>query len=72
MVDFQHLMDEPIHPVQIEALKRMTPEQKLRAVAEMWHFARAALAQQIRGKHPDWDDAAVDEEVKRRLIYGTS
>ena len=65
-------MDEPIHPVQLEALKRMTPEQKLRAVAEMWHFAREALALQIRGQHPDWDEVAIAEEVKRRLIYGTS
>jgi hypothetical protein len=62
--------EEPIHPVQIAAFKRMTAEQKLMAVAE-WEFARECLATQTRTKHRTWDETAVWEEVRRRLIYGS-
>jgi hypothetical protein len=63
-------MIEPIHPAQIEALKKMTPEAKLRAIIQMWELSREMLASGIRLRHPDWDEAAVWEEVRRRLIYG--
>jgi hypothetical protein len=63
-------MDEPIHPAQIEALKRMTPAQKLAAISQMWNLGRELMATGIRMRHPDWDESAVWEEVRRRLIYG--
>jgi hypothetical protein len=63
-------MIEPIHPAQIEALKKMTPEAKLRAIIQMWELCREMLAAGIRLRHPDWDETAVWEEVRRRLIYG--
>ncbi len=63
-------MIEPIHPVQIEALKKMTPEAKLKAIIDMWHLGREMMATGIRMRHPDWDEAAVWEEVRQRLIYG--
>jgi hypothetical protein len=65
-------MIERLHPAQIAALKKMTPEQKVLAVCEMWNLAREMLATQIRERHPDWDEPMVWEEVRRRLIHGTS
>jgi hypothetical protein len=38
----------------------------------MWQLARESLATQVRTHHPDWDEAAVWEEVRRRLIYGAA
>jgi hypothetical protein len=65
-------MQEPIHPAQIEALKRMSPEQKLQAVMNMWELSRQMLATQIRTNHPEWDEDSVWKEVRRRLIYATT
>ena len=49
----------------------MTPEQKLRAVGQFWQLGKEMLAAGIRLRHPDWDDSAVQAEVRRRLIYAT-
>jgi hypothetical protein len=65
-------MDEPLHPIQIEALKKMSVGAKVQAICDMWELARQMLATGTRMRHPDWDEAAVWEEVRRRLIHGTS
>ncbi len=65
-------MIEPIHPAQVAALKKMTVAEKLFAVCQMWELGRQMLATQIRERHADWNEEQVWEEVRRRLIYGTS
>jgi hypothetical protein len=60
------------HPVQVAAYKRMSPEQKLKAMMEMWELAREMFATQTHTRHPDWDEAAVWNEVRRRLINATT
>lgn len=58
--------------MQVAAYKRMSPEQKLKAMMEMWKLAREMFATQTRMRHPDWDEKAVWNEVKRRLINATT
>jgi Rv0078B-related antitoxin len=72
MAFFRSVMIEPIHPAQIAALKKMTDEEKFRAVCEMWNLAREMLATQIRTNHHDWAEEEVWKEVRRRLINGNS
>jgi hypothetical protein len=49
---------------QREAFRRMTPEQRLAAAAEMSDEIRAVAESGIRGRHPDWSD----DEVREALV----
>ena len=62
-------MLEPIHPVQIEGLKRLTPADKLRMVAEMYETGIRLRMAGLRATHPDWPDERLEREVRRSLLY---
>ena len=64
--------DEKMHPLQIEFYKRMTFEQKLDALAEMYWSGRALMASGTRMRHPDWSEEEVEREVTKRMLYGVS
>ena len=68
----QYRLDEPIHPVQIAAFRRMTFGQKLDAMAQMYRMARGMIAAQVQAQHPDWDEIDRKREVSRRFLHGTS
>ncbi len=46
-------MNEPIHPVQLEALKRATPAQKLEAVAALYAAGIRLRMAGLRMSHPE-------------------
>ena len=48
---------------QIEAYRRMRPEERLRIGFELYDMARAG----VRHQHPDWDEEQVQREVARRF-----
>ena len=67
-------MDHPTHSpdttddaarVQLEALRRLDPESKLRMTLELSQNVRDLLRAGIRMRHPDFDEAAVTREVVR-------
>ena len=62
-------MDEAIHPVQLEGFRRMTPAQKLRAVADLYHAGIRLKAAGLRLAHPDWPADRCDREARRSLLY---
>ena len=62
-------MDEPIHPVQLEGFKRMTPAQKLQRVAELYEAGIRLRVAGLRMAHPDWPEARLDFEARRSLLY---
>ncbi|HEY3077146.1 MAG TPA: hypothetical protein VGJ74_18405 [Burkholderiales bacterium] len=62
-------MDEPIHPVQLEAFRRMTPEQKLQRVAELYEAGVQLKAAGLRLAHPDWPQERLEFEARRSLLY---
>lgn len=68
----RYRLDEPIHPMQIAAFRRMTTGQKLDAMAQMYQMARGMIAAQVRAQHPDWDQETLQREVSRRFLHGTS
>ena len=53
-----------------EVMRRMTPEQKIQAIDELWEFGRALVEGGVRHMHPDWDDNQVRREVVRRMSHG--
>jgi hypothetical protein len=62
-------MDEPIHPVQLEALKRATPAQKIEAVAALYEAGIRLRMAGLRMSHPDWTDEQLSLEARRSLRH---
>lgn len=62
-------MNEPIHPVQLEALKRATPAQKLQAVAALYEAGIRLRMAGLRMAHPDWPDDRLAFEARRSLRH---
>jgi hypothetical protein len=62
-------MHEPLHPVQIEGFRRMTPAQKLRLVADLYNAGIRLKAAGLRLVHPDWSEARLLFEARRSLLF---
>ncbi len=62
-------MNEPIHPVQLEGLRRMTPAQKLRMVEDLYRAGIRLRMEGLRMQHPDWPDERLEFEARRSLLY---
>ena len=62
-------MHEPIHPVQLEALKRATPAQKLAMVAALYEAGIRLKAAGLRMAHPDWPDERLEREARGSLLH---
>jgi hypothetical protein len=64
--------DEPMHPLQVQHYRKMTVAEKLDDLAAMYRLARSLAATGIRMRHPDWDDEAVEEQVRKQMLYGAA
>jgi Rv0078B-related antitoxin len=62
-------MDEPIHPVQIEGLRRMTPAEKIERVIALYNAGIRLKMAGLRVQHPDWSDEKLAFEARRGLLY---
>jgi hypothetical protein len=61
-------MAEPLHPVQIEGFKRMTPAQKLQMVCDLYEIGIQLRIAGLRMAHPDWPPERLDFEARRSLL----
>jgi hypothetical protein len=62
-------MNEPIHPVQLEGFRRMTPAQKIQMVADLYAAGIQLRIAGLRMTHPDWPVERLDFEARRSLMY---
>ena len=62
-------MDDPIHPIQIEGFRRMTPAQKLEMVCQLYETGIQLRVAGLRMKHPDWARERLEFEARRSLLY---
>ena len=62
-------MDEPIHPVQLEGFRRMTPAQKLEMLCALYEAGIQLRMAGLRGVHPDWTDERLQFEARRLLLH---
>lgn len=62
------VMLEPLHPVQIEGFKRMTPAQKLQMVADLYETGIQLRVAGLRAAHPDWPSEQLEFEARRSLM----
>lgn len=64
-----HVFMDEGRAIQLEILRKMTPEQKFRAMNQLFLTARALTASRIRENHPDWSDERVHREVTDAFLY---
>lgn len=62
-------MREPIHPVQLEAFKRMTPAEKIQRVADLYEAGIRLRMEGLRMRHPDWTNEQLSFEARRSLRH---
>jgi hypothetical protein len=66
---FPMLADERSSPEQIEAFRRMTPEQRWRAAHRLYWTMRRHKAAFLRSQHPEWPEQKVEEEVRQIFCH---
>ena len=62
-------MIEPIHPVQLEGLRRMTPARKLDMHCDLYRAGIALRVAGMRQQHPEWTREKLEFEARRALRY---
>jgi hypothetical protein len=56
--------------MQIEAYRRMTPQQRLEISFRLYELTRTLVRQGVKHQHPDWNEQQIQEEVVRRFRLG--
>jgi hypothetical protein len=54
----------------VPILRNKTGAQRLQIASGMFHSARQMLRATMQKRNPDWNDAAIDQEVAWRLSHG--
>lgn len=63
-------MLEPLHPLQIEAYRRMTPTEKHRAFLGLAAFARRLKRSALRADHPEWTEDQINGALAKIFLHG--
>jgi hypothetical protein len=53
-----------------EALRSMTPAERIAQVDAMWRSLRTMILSQLRRDHPEWAERKLSQEVARRMSHG--
>jgi len=61
--------DEQASPEQIEILRAIPGERRLRLAERLYWSARAMKKAGLRAQHPDWPEERVDAEVRRIFLH---
>ena len=59
---------EPLHAVQVEGFKRMTPAQKLEMVCDLYEAGIQLRVAGLRLAHPDWPKERLEFAARRSLL----
>jgi hypothetical protein len=62
-------MPEPMHLLQVEGFRRMTPEQKLRMAADLYHAGVQRKMAGLRMPHLDWSGQRLEREARRSPLH---
>lgn len=68
----QHSVKEMSDEMVREIRGKMTPEQKLNAMMDLYWSARELKAAYIRSIHPDWSEEQVQREVREAFMRSRS
>lgn len=64
----QDYADRASYLARIDALRRMTGEQRLALAFEMWQTAREITRAGIRAQYPQFSPGEVERELARRIM----
>jgi len=64
------LPDEQPSPEQVEILRAILGEQRLRVAERLYWSARKMKSAGVRAQHPDWPEERVGAEVRRYFLHG--
>ena len=56
--------------MQVEAYRRMTPQERLQISFRLYELTRTLVRQGVKHQHPEWNAQQVEEEVSRRFRLG--
>ena len=56
--------------LQIEAYRRMTPQERLQIAFDLYEFTKNIARQGIKSQHPEWTLEQIEQELLRRLLLG--
>lgn len=62
----------PPEKYQIELFRKMKPSQKIRIFGELYRTAYQLKEAGLRWQHPDWNDRAIKDELRRIFLYARS
>ncbi len=62
------LADGKPSPEQIEALRAMPGQQRLRLAEQLYWSARKMKISGVRAQHPDWSQEQIEAEVRRIFL----
>jgi hypothetical protein len=63
------LPDEQTSPKQIEILRAMTGERRLRVAEQLYWSARRLKLAGLRAQHPDWPPERLEAETRRIFLH---
>ena len=66
------LPDEQPGSEQIQALRAMSGQERLRVAERLYWSARQMKAAGLRAQHPDWPEARVEAGVRRLFAHARS
>lgn len=52
---------------QLERIRAMSADEKVRIAHDLWMEARAVLAAGVRAQHPQWSEAQVEARVRELM-----
>jgi hypothetical protein len=63
---------EVVDDAVVEALRRMTPAERVAKVFDCNRTMRLVIEGYLRTRHPEWDDVQIRSEVRRRMTRGSA
>ena len=52
----------------VQALRALSPEERLQKAAAYSRYARRALRSQLESLHPEWSEERLQHEIRRRCL----
>ena len=65
-------MSEGLHPAQIEALRRMTPSERLEIGMSFIESMRELRGSVLRQEHPDWTEEQIARALREFVLHAAT
>ena len=62
----------PMHPLQKEIYRKMTPEQKLKVSQALYHTAWTLKKAAVQKQHPDWEEKKILQAVRKAFLSASA